>query len=108
MELREDDLFTLAGSLSELLGAPVTIEDRDTTVVAYSGGAQAVDDARIGTILGRQVPPQYRRMLSDAGVFERLRRESGVVYVDLGEVQMTPRAVIAVRDGDDLVGSIWA
>ena len=26
MELREDDLFTLASSLSELLGAPVTIE----------------------------------------------------------------------------------
>lgn len=108
MELREDDLFTLAGSLSELLGAPVTIEDRDTAVLAYSGGAQAVDDARIGTILGRQVPTQYRKMLADAGVFERLRHESGVVYVDLGDAHMTPRAVIAVRDGDDVLGSIWA
>ncbi|HLQ82062.1 MAG TPA: PucR family transcriptional regulator, partial [Bacillota bacterium] len=108
VELREDDLFTLAGSLSELLGAPVTIEDPDTTVLAYSGGAQAVDDARIGTILGRQVPSEYRRMLADAGVFERLRTDDDVVYVDLGKEQMTPRAVIAVRDHDDLLGSIWA
>lgn len=108
MELCEDDLFTLAGSLSELLDAPVTIEDQDTTVVAYSGGAQAVDDARIGTILGRQVPPEYRQMLADAGVFDRIRREAGVVYVDLGDEYMTPRAVIAVRDGDEFLGSIWA
>lgn len=108
MELREGDLFTLAGSISELLEAPVTIEDRDTTVLAYSGGAQAVDDARIDTILGRQVPAEYRRQLADAGVFDRLQRERDVVYVDIGDERLTPRAVIAVRDGDELLGSIWA
>lgn len=111
MELREDDLSSLANSLAELLGAPVTIEDTETTVVAYSGGdsaAQAVDEARIGTILRRKVPDRYRDALTAAGVFERLARESGVVWVDLPDASMTPRAVIAVREGDTLLGSIWA
>jgi len=108
MELREDDLFTLASSLAELLGAPVTIEDTDTAVLAYSGGAQAVDDARVGTILGRQVPSHYRQLLDEAGVFERLRTDTGVIYVDLASTRMTPRAVIAVRDGDAVIGAIWA
>lgn len=38
MDLRDDDLFSVAGSLAELLGAPVTIEDENSTVLAYSGG----------------------------------------------------------------------
>lgn len=108
MELREDDLFTLASSLAELLGAPVTIENQDTTVLGYSGGEQAVDDARIGTILSRQVPSHYRQLLTEAGVFDRLREEVGVLYVDLISTEMTPRAVIAVRDGDETIGAIWA
>ncbi len=58
MDLRDDDLFSVAGSLAELLGAPVTIEDENSTVLAYSGGEQAVDEARIGTILGPTVQNQ--------------------------------------------------
>ncbi|MGC0365576.1 hypothetical protein ABH922_003560 [Rhodococcus sp. 27YEA15] len=107
MDLRTDDLFSLAGSLAELLGAPVTIEDENSTVLAYSGGAQEVDEARIGTILGRQVPSKIRQLLSEAGVFDRMRRESGAIYVDLDHPALTPRLVIAVRENDRPVGSIW-
>ncbi len=108
MELREDDLFTLASSLADLLGAPVTIEDTDTVVLAYSSGSQAVDDARIGTILSRRVPSHYRQLLTDAGVFQRMRTETGVIYVDLASGEMRPRAVISVRDGAEVIGAIWA
>ncbi|MFE4498769.1 PucR family transcriptional regulator [Rhodococcus sp. NPDC056743] len=107
MDLRDDDLFTVAGSLAELLGAPVTIEDENSTVLAYSGGEQAVDEARIGTILGRQVPSRIRELLSHAGVFERLHRETDPIYVDLADPAITPRLVIAVRDNNIAVGSIW-
>ena len=89
MDLRDDDLFSVAGSLAELLGAPVTIEDENSTVLAYSGGEQAVDEARIGTILGRQVPSRFRQLLSDAGVFDRLHRESDPIYVDLEDPAIT-------------------
>lgn len=108
MGLGGEDLFALAGSVAELLGAPVTIEDTDTVVLAYSAGAQSVDEVRIGTILGRRVPTHYRELLRQAGVFEQLRSEPGVVYVDLGAAGMTPRAAIAVRDGDEMIGAIWA
>lgn len=108
MALRGSDLFAMANSIAELLQAPVTIEDRDTIVVAYSGGEQAVDEARIGTILSRQVPLHYRQALAAAGVFAQLASSDEVIYVDLPEVRMTPRAVIAVREGSQLLGSIWA
>ena len=107
MDLRDDDLFSVAGSLAELLGAPVTIEDENSTVLAYSGGEQAVDEARIGTILGRQVPGRIRELLSNAGVFERLHRETDPIYVNLDDPAITPRLVIAVRENNIAVGSIW-
>jgi hypothetical protein len=104
----DGDLFEVANSLAGMVNAPVTIEDRDTVVVAYSGGDQDVDEARVGTILSRQVPVRFRDAIARAGVFERLERSDEVFVVDLPEVQMVPRAVVAVRDQDRLVGSIWA
>lgn len=109
MALVEDgDLFDLATSLAGLLAAPVTIEDRDTIVIAYSGGDQDVDQARISTILGRQVPVHYREAIAATGVFEKLRTSDEVITVDLPEEHMVARAVVAVRDEGRLVGSIWA
>lgn len=106
--LDDGDLFELAGSLAGLLDAPVTIEDRDTIVIAYSGGHQGVDEARIGTILDRQVPTRFRDAIAAAGVFELLETSDDVIVVDLPEVSMMTRAVVAVRDEGRLVGSIWA
>ena len=102
------DLFDLASSLADLLGAPVTIEDRDTIVIAFSGGNQDVDEARISTILGRQVPVRYREAIAATGVFERLRVSDDVITVDLPEENMVARAVVAVRDEGHVVGSVWA
>lgn len=104
----DGDLFDLANSLAGLVGAPITIEDRDTIVLAYSGGQQDVDEARIGTILGRQVPVHYRDAIAATGVFERIRTSDEVIVVDLPEEQMVARAVIAVRNENHLIGSIWA
>ena len=104
----DGDLFDIATSLAGLLGAPVTIEDRDTIVIAFSGGDQDVDEARISTILGRQVPLRYREALAATGVFDRLRTSDDVIVVDLPAEEMVSRAVVAVRDEGVLVGSVWA
>src|SRR5690625_2173021 len=101
------DLFDLAGAIADLVDAPVTIEDVDTAVLAYSDGQVSVDDARTNTILGRRVPAHYRQALESAGVFARMQRETGVVYADLGDVGMKPRAIISVRAHGELLGSIW-
>lgn len=104
----ESNLFGLARDLAELLGCPITIEDPDTVVVAYAGDHAGADRTRVDTILNRQVPMQVRRALDRAGVFDRLRVSDDVVVVELSELEMLPRAVIAVRGDGELLGSIWA
>ena len=104
----ESDLFGLARDLAELLGCPITIEDPDTVVVAYAGDHAGADRTRVDTILNRQVPMQVRRALDRVGVFDRLRTSDDVVVVELSELEMRPRAVIAVRGAGELLGSIWA
>lgn len=102
------DLFELAHDLARLVGSPITIEDRDTVVIAYGGEHSAADQARVETILNRQVPAKYRDAIAAAGVFERLRATDEVILVDLPEVSLTARAVVALRHDGELLGSIWA
>lgn len=100
------DLFSLANAVSALVDAPVTIEDTSLRVLAFSGRQEEADDPRIQTILGRQVPERIRRMLDERGVFTELYRSDKPIYVELpGAI---PRIAIAVRAGDDTLGSMWA
>ena len=110
------DLFALANAIAALLDAPVTIEDRSSRVMAFSGRQDEADGSRIQTVLGRQVPEKYTRMLSERGVFRDLYRSGEPVYVDpidvdadvgTGEFTLS-RVAVGVRAGDELLGSIWA
>lgn len=105
------DLFALASAVAALLDAPVTIEDRSSRVLAFSGRQDEADPSRVETILGRQVPERYLRILEDRGVFRDLYGGSRPVFFDLqaaGEPQISlPRVAIAIRAGDDVLGSIW-
>lgn len=109
--LPSGDLFAVANAVAALLDAPITIEDRNSRVLAFSGRQDEADPSRVETILGRQVPERYSRILNDLGVFRELHRGDGPVYIepvnDAGEFTM-PRAAIAVRAGDEVLGSIWA
>jgi len=106
------DLFTLANVIAAQLDAPVTIEDRSSRVLAFSGNQDEADESRKETVLGRQVPRRYARALADSGVFDELYRSDRPIYVDATEVGIPtirlPRVAIAVRAGDELLGSIWA
>ncbi|MEU5518393.1 PucR family transcriptional regulator [Streptomyces griseoaurantiacus] len=105
------DLFAVANAVAALLDAPVTIEDRASRVLAFSGRQDEADQPRARTILGRQVPPHFTRHLEANGVFERLYREQGPVYVDPRSQDFEmgmPRLAVAVRAGDEILGSVWA
>lgn len=105
------DLFAVANAIAALLNAPVTIEDRSSRVLAFSGGQEQADPSRVETIIGRQVPDRYARELTEMGVFRDLYRYDAPVVVDpvrLGEGVSTQRIAIAVRAGDEVLGSIWA
>lgn len=105
------DLFTLANAIAALVDAPITIEDRSSRVLAFSGRQDEADDSRIETILERQVPERYSTLLSEAGFFKRLYSTDGAVHIQLqaaGDEAIKIRAAIAVRAGDEVLGSIWA
>lgn len=105
------DLFAVANAIAALLDAPVTIEDRSSRVLAFSGRQEEADQSRVETIIGRQVPQRYSRALTELGVFRRLYRDDLPVVIDpmeLGQGVTTQRVAIAVRAGDEVLGSIWA
>lgn len=109
--LPSGDLFAVANAVGNLLGAPITIEDRNSRVLAFSGGQDEADASRIETVLGRQVPERYAAFLAERGVFTQMYRSNEPVYVEamVGDASFSrPRVAMAVRAGDEVLGSIWA
>lgn len=110
--LPSGDLFAVANAIASLLDAPITIEDRSSRVLAFSGRQDEADPSRVETILGRQVPERYSRILSERGVFRDLHRTDRPVFIspapDGNDAFTMPRVAIAVRAGDEVLGSIWA
>ncbi|MFD3515569.1 PucR family transcriptional regulator [Streptomyces sp. NPDC058657] len=105
------DLFALANAIATLLDAPVTIEDRRFRILAFSGRQDEADAARVASILARQVPERYLRIHEEDGVFTRLYRTEGPVHIpppSLGDEVALARVAIAVRAGDEILGSVWA
>jgi PucR C-terminal helix-turn-helix domain/GGDEF-like domain len=103
------DLFAVANAVGALLDAPVTIEDPSSRVLAFSGRQEEADQGRIETIVGRQVPERYLRLLEERGVFRELYRSERPVYVDLNLPEVNvPRVALAVRGGDEILGFVWA
>lgn len=104
------DLFALANAIAALLDAPVTIEDRNSRVLAFSARQDEADSPRVETILERQVPERYARLLTDAGFFKQLYSTDGPAYIQLtvDETDLKMRCAIAVRAGGEILGSIWA
>lgn len=103
-----DQLFALADATAAIVDAPVTIEDAHSRVLAYSSRQDRTDPARVSTIVGRRVPVHVVEHYRSRGVFRKLARGSGPIYVPEGPDGTLPRLVIPVRAGGELLGSIWA
>lgn len=105
------DLFAVANAIASLLDAPVTIEDRSSRVLAFSGRQEEADNARAQTIIGRRVPDRYTEQLTRRGVFRDLYRSDEPVVIDsiaFADDMSRQRVAIGVRAGDEVLGSIWA
>ncbi len=107
-DLDRGDLFGVANAIANLLDAPVTIEDLQSRVIAYSGRQEEADEPRVQTILGRRVPDRIVRRLQQEGVFERLAHSTEPVYFHPGEASQMAREAVAIRAGGEVVGWIWA
>jgi len=99
-------------AVAALVDAEGGIEDRSSRVLAFSGRQDEADPSRVETIIGRQVPERYARRLTELGVFRELYREQRPVVVDPARLDVDAvskqRVAIAVRAGDEVLGSIWA
>ena len=104
----QDDLFALADAAAALVDAPVTIEDAQSRVLAYSSRQDVTDPARVSTIVGRRVPDEVLASLRARGVFRRLARSDEPVFVPADPNGTLPRLVVPVRAGGEWLGSIWA
>lgn len=101
------DLFAVADAIAAVVGGPVTIEDQQSRVLAYSYRQQDVDQVRVQTILGRRVPEEARRALDAYGVFTHLASTDEPIFVPRLTDRLGGRLVAAVRAGRELLGSVW-
>lgn len=110
----DTDLFGLAQLVAQHAGGMVSIEDPGSHVLAYSASGEAADPLRIRSILGREGPSDYLRVLREWGVFDRLRRTDEVIDVPAHpELDIKRRLVVSIRQQAEgrgtprLLGSIW-
>jgi hypothetical protein len=102
------DLFGLADAVAAKVGGPVTIEDPQWRLLAYSNLDYPIDEARRQTILGRMPPSAWQARLDEAGVTRALRSGEGVVrFEGAAPDALATRLAAPVRAGDELLGSIW-
>ncbi|MFD1174979.1 PucR family transcriptional regulator [Paenibacillus puldeungensis] len=107
-ELYADNLEMLAEKLSDVLGRPVTVEDANHRLVAYSSHEPETDPARLATIVGRRVPDTVISSLWHSGVIARLLESEDPIRVPaMKEIGLSERVAIAIRSNTGVLGYIW-
>ncbi|WP_369690141.1 PucR family transcriptional regulator [Nocardia inohanensis] len=109
----DTDLFGLARIVAQHAGGMVSIEDPRSHVLAYSASNEAADRLRIQSILGREGPREYLRVLRQRGVFDRLRQTDEVIDLP-PHADIKHRLVVSIRQPSDgtptpttMLGAIW-
>ncbi|MCW2568756.1 MAG: transcriptional regulator [Mycobacterium sp.] len=102
------DLFAFASVLAAEIAGAVTIEDPQSRVLAYSTHDGEVDEPRKETILGRQVPQRYTRLIQEKGVLRRLLSGDDIVHMEaIPDVGLRARVAVSVRAAGEILGFIW-
>jgi hypothetical protein len=102
------DLFRLADAVASVVDAPVTIEDTNSRVLAYSARQDLTDSARVSTIMGRRIPDDVLAKFRSRGVFRELSRGRQTIFVPGQRDGTLPRLIVPIRMGGELLGSMWA
>ena len=78
-----------ADRISSVLGCPITIEDGNHRLLAYSTHDDTTDQARIMTIIGRRVPEKVINSLWKDGFIPALLKED--VPIKIGAINDVDR-----------------
>ncbi|MEM1504327.1 helix-turn-helix domain-containing protein [Domibacillus sp. 8LH] len=104
-----ESIEMLADRISEALLCPITIEDANHQIIAYSRHEGEIDPVRIATIMRRRVPEHVINSLWKSGAIPTLfETEEPVVIPAIGQVSLGERVAISVRKQDKVIGFIWA
>ncbi|BBH22290.1 transcriptional activator AdeR [Paenibacillus baekrokdamisoli] len=103
-----DSLEALVDTISEVLHCPVTIEDANHRLIAYSSHDPQTDPARIATIIGRRVPEKVISSLWRDGIIQQLMQSNESVRVSaIHDIGLGDRLAIAIRKNNEILGYIW-
>ncbi|WP_026703368.1 PucR family transcriptional regulator [Salibacterium aidingense] len=101
-------LEEFADFISEKLQAPVTIEDSNHRLLAYSTHEEHTDSARVSTIIGRRVPEQVINKLWREGIIPSLHKQNTSVKIpEIAEIGLGSRMAVAIKKKQEILGYIW-
>src|SRR3954471_5338567 len=104
-----DSLDEIADRISEVLHCPITIEDPNHRLLAYSTHDDRTDPARIATIIGRRVPEKVINSLWKEGVIPLLLSSHDPIRVKtVDDIGLGNRVAVSVWKNDEVLGFIWA
>lgn len=104
-----DSLEEFADVVSEVLQCPITIEDANHRLLAYSTHDERTDPARISTIIGRRVPEKVINSLWKEGIIPSLLKTNEPIRVkSLDEIGLGDRVAVSIWKQNEVLGFIWA
>jgi len=104
-----DRLEDVADHISEVLDCPITIEDINHRLLAYSTHSDYTDPARTSTIIGRRVPEKVINKLWKDGTIPALMKTDEPIRVEqIDEVGLSSRVAISIWKNSEVIGFIWA
>ena len=104
-----DSLDEFADLISQVLMCPITIEDANHRLLAYSTHDERTDPARISTIIGRRVPEKVINQLWKEGTIPALLKTQEPIRVkNMNDIGLNNRVAISIWKQDEVIGFIWA
>ncbi|MGE6849566.1 PucR family transcriptional regulator [Bacillus tropicus] len=103
-----NSLEEFADTISEVLQCPVTIEDVNHRLLAYSTHDERIDSARVATIMGRRVPEKVINSLWKEGIIpELLKKREPIRVKRINGVGLSDRVAISIWNKEEVLGFIW-
>lgn len=94
--------------VSEVLACPITLEDTNHRLLAYSKHGENTDAARISTIISRKVPEKVIHVLWKKNIIPTLLKSDKPLRIDeIQEVGLGNRIAISIRHHEEILGFIW-
>jgi len=104
-----ESLDEFADLISQVLKCPITVEDANHRLLAYSTHDERTDPARVSTIIGRRVPEKVINQLWKEGTIPALLKTREPIRVkNMNDIGLNNRVAISIWKQDEVLGFIWA